>query len=68
MADVDITEYLGNATLHCDGCEFETDDTSQAMMHALVTRHSLEGVTPDEDVITISIQEVTHEEAEAGDE
>ena len=54
MTNTKISEFVEQATLACESCEFEAQGTGSAMVHAMTTGHTLSGETPDGDTVTIS--------------
>lgn len=59
MTDIrtDISEFVGQAKLSCEACEFTATGTGEAMVHALTIGHTLSGQTPAGDTVTITTTE-----------
>ena len=56
MTENKISEFVSQAALACEGCDFAAENTGEAMVHAMTTAHTVSGETPDGHVVTISIE------------
>jgi len=53
----DISNFVSQAVLTCESCEFVAKDPGYGMVHAMETRHTLSGETPEGHIVSVSIEE-----------
>ena len=53
----DVSQFVRDAELACEGCDYKASNAGEAMVHALTIGHTLSGTTPDGHQITISTED-----------
>lgn len=52
-----VNQFVQQALLTCQSCDYEGEDAGAAMVHSMNTSHTLLGATPDGHVVSISVEQ-----------